>query len=96
MTELETIARAVHEFDSSVPWDTANPQRRAYAYRMARTIASARKVGQTVTEAADRLIVWYQVDYKQEGPKGRKFAEPWLAQRMDDIVMAAVKGLAAA
>lgn len=91
---IDAIAKGIHYRNSFVDWDKAHKDRRADCLRMARTIYTAWELGQTVTEAADRLIVWHQVDNKFDGQKGRTTVNKHIAQEFDDIVMAGVKALA--
>ena len=90
---VEKIAIGVHKWKSMVPWAEANPERRAYCYRVARTIESARLCGQSVTDAANRLIAWWQVDNKEQ-KFGRAHCPPSLVTEFEDLVMAGLKELA--
>lgn len=92
--EIEIMAEAIHLEDSVVPWKEAHADRRKACIRMARTINSARLLGQSVTDAANRLIVWWQLDEKFEGRKGRATAPSYVAAKMDELTMAAIKALA--
>lgn len=92
--ELDAIARGIHEASSYVPWRDAHKERRKFCILTARTILSAVRCGQTLTDAADRLIVWWQVDNKTKGRRGRAFAPPWVCDEMDKLTKSGLSGLA--